>query len=98
MGGSFEQICNALKNEIASKTGMICDGVKPSCTLKMASGVSSAFQSAMMAMEGICVSPNDGIIEEDVDRCIENLAIIGRDSKNEMDNQMLNIMSEKIYN
>lgn len=98
MGGTYEQICYALKNDIASKTGMICDGVKPSCTLKMSSGVSSAFQSAMMAMENNCVSSYDGIIEDDVDRCIENLSIIGRDSKNEMDNQVLNIMSEKIYN
>lgn len=97
MGGSYEQICFALKNQIASKTGMICDGVKPSCTLKMSSAASSAFQSAMMAMENICVSEHDGIIVADVDRCIENLAIIGRDSKNEIDNQMLNIMSEKIY-
>lgn len=97
LGGSFEQVCHALKNDIASKTGMICDGVKPSCTLKMSMGVSSAFQSAMMAMEGICVSVNDGIIVDDPDRCIENLAIIGRDSKNEIDSQVLNIMSEKIY-
>lgn len=98
LGGSLEQIGYALKNEMAGKTGMICDGVKPSCTLKMSSAVSSSFQSAMMAMENICVSPYDGIIVEDVDRCIENFAIIGRDSKNEMDNQMLNIMSDKIYN
>lgn len=97
LGGTYEQICYALKNEMAGKTGMICDGVKPSCTLKMSSAVSSSFQSAMMAMENICVSPNDGIIVEDVDQCIENLAIIGRDSKNEIDNQMLNIMSDKIY-
>lgn len=95
MGGDFEQIAAAVKNQIAGTTGMICDGCKPSCVLKMSSAVSSAFQSAMMAKANICVASTDGIIEDDVDRSLDNLASIGRDASLEMDNVLLNIMSDK---
>lgn len=95
MGGDYEQITYAVKNQIAGTTGMICDGCKPSCVLKLASAVSSAFQSAMMAMENICVASTDGIIEDDVDQSLENLAMIGRDAMLEMDNVVLNIMTDK---
>lgn len=95
MSANYEQVCMAVKNQIASKTGMICDGAKPSCTLKMSSAASSAFQSAMMAMEGICVPETDGIIEKDIDKSIDNMASIGRDFKHEMDSLVLAIMTEK---
>lgn len=95
MGGTFEQVCYAVKNQIASLTGMVCDGAKPSCSLKLSSAVSSAFQAAMMAMENICVASTDGIIEDDVDRSIDNLANIGRDAMHEVDNVILQIMVEK---
>jgi L-cysteine desulfidase len=74
---------------------MICDGAKPSCSLKLSSGVSQAFQSAMMAMEGRCVSANDGIIDEDVDRTIVNLAEIGRNGMQAVDRMILQIMLSK---
>jgi L-cysteine desulfidase len=74
---------------------MICDGAKPSCSLKLSSGVSQAFQSAMMAMEGRCVSSNDGIIDEDVDRTIVNLAEIGRNGMQVVDRMILQIMLNK---
>lgn len=95
MSGEFEKVCYAVKNQIASKTGMICDGAKPSCTLKMSSAASSAFQSAMMAMENIVVPETDGIIERNIDKSIDNMASIGRDFKHEMDSLVLTIMTEK---
>ena len=70
MGGAYEQVAAAVKNMIANLTGMICDGAKPSCSMKLTSGVSTAVLSAMMAMDGHCVTPVEGIIEEDVDKCI----------------------------
>lgn len=95
MGGEYKQITYAVKNQIAGATGMICDGCKPSCVLKLSSAVSSSFQSAMMAVENICVASTDGIIEDDVDKSIENLASIGRDAMLEVDNVVLNIMADK---
>ena len=95
MGGAYEQAAAAVKNMIANLTGMICDGAKPSCAMKLTSGVSTAVLSAMMAMDGRCVSPVEGIIEEDVDRCIHNLTAIGRDGMNETDSLVLHIMTHK---
>jgi len=79
-GGDYARICSAVKNMIANITGMICDGAKPSCSLKISSGVSTASLSALLAMEGKNVSSAEGIIDEDVDRSIHNLTSIGADA------------------
>ncbi len=49
----------------------------------------------MMAMDGHCVTPFEGIIDHDVDRCIRNLTRIGRDGMNETDRMVLDIMTDK---
>ncbi|MBQ5727095.1 MAG: serine dehydratase subunit alpha family protein [Alistipes sp.] len=95
MGGGYEEIAMAIKNMIANLTGMICDGAKPSCALKLASGVSTAILSAMLAMEHRCVSKLEGIIDDDVDKSIRNLTTIGRDGMNETDAYILSIMTNK---
>lgn len=95
MGGGYEEIVSAVKNMIANLTGMICDGAKPSCSMKLMSGVSTAFLSAMMAMESHCVTSVEGIIDEDVDQSIRNLTLIGRDGMNETDRMVLDIMTHK---
>ena len=95
MGGGYEEVAFAVKNMIANLTGMICDGAKPSCALKLASGVSTAVLSAMLAMDHRCVSSVEGIIDDDVDRSIHNLTRIGRDGMNETDRLILNIMTHK---
>lgn len=95
MGGGFPEICAAVKNMIANLTGMICDGAKPSCSLKISSGVSTALMSAMLAMNGKCVSEAEGIICDDVDRSIHNLTSIGREAMKETDKLVLNIMTCK---
>lgn len=95
MGGTLENVGYAVKNQIAALTGMVCDGAKPSCSLKLSSAVSSAFQAALLAMDNICVSSTDGIIDKDVDKSIRNLADIGRDAMHEVDNIILKIMVNK---
>lgn len=95
MGGGFAQVCAAVKNMVANLTGMICDGAKPSCALKISSGVSTAMMSAMLAMNGKCVTSAEGIISDDVDRTIHNLTSIGRDAMNETDKLVLQIMTTK---
>jgi len=95
MGGTYLQITYAVKNMIANLTGMICDGAKPSCALKLASGVSTAVLSAMLAIQGECVSSVEGIIDDDVDRSIHNLTKIGKDAMNETDRCVLDIMTSK---
>ncbi len=95
MGGSFDRICYAVKNMIANLTGMICDGAKPSCALKIASGVSTALLSAVLAMEGRHVTSAEGIIDDDVDRSIRNLTVIGADAMCATDQMVLDIMTGK---
>lgn len=95
MGGGYEQVAFAVKNMIANLTGMICDGAKPSCALKVTTGVSTAVLSAIMAMEGKCVTSVEGIIDEDVDQSIRNLTRIGSQGMNETDRLVLDIMTSK---
>ena len=95
MGGGYEEITRAVKNMIANLTGMICDGAKPSCAMKCASGVSTAVVSALMAMHSRCVKSVEGIIDDDVDRSIRNLTDIGRDAMTHTDAMILRIMTNK---
>ena len=95
MGGDYCRICSSVKNMIANITGMICDGAKPSCALKISSGVSTALLSALLSMEGKCVSSVEGIIDDDVDRSIRNLTSIGAEAMNRTDEMVLDIMTHK---
>jgi L-cysteine desulfidase len=95
MGGDYSHVAATVKNMVANLTGMICDGAKPSCALKLTSGVSTAVISAMVAMEGESASSLEGIIDEDVDRTIRNLTTIGREGMTQTDRLILNIMTSK---
>ena len=95
MGGGYRQVCDAVKNMVANLTGMICDGAKPSCSMKISSSVSTAMMSAMLAMQGSAVTSAEGIISDDVDATIHNLTSIGRDSMQATDKLVLKIMTCK---
>ena len=95
MGGDYEQVAHSVKNMIANLTGMICDGAKPSCALKLTTGVGTAVMSAMLAIQHKFVTPAEGIIEDDVDRSIHNLTSIGSKGMDETDRFVLNIMTHK---
>ena len=95
MGGDYEHVCWSVKNMVANLTGMVCDGAKPSCSLKIASGVSTAVMSALLSMEGKCVSSAEGIVDDCVDKTIHNLTSIGADGMGITDELVLNIMTSK---
>lgn len=95
MGGGYDRICAAVKNMIANLTGMICDGAKPSCSLKITSGVSTALLSALLAMEGKCVTSVEGIVDDSVDKSIHNLTAIGADGMGITDEMVLQMMTCK---
>ena len=90
--GSYEQVCAAIKNMIGNITGMVCDGAKVGCAMKVASGVASSVQSAVLALDGICISSNDGIIEDDIEKTVQNLGRIGSVGMQNTDNMILDIM------
>lgn len=93
MGGNRDQSGYAIKNMIGNVTGMICDGAKPSCSLKASTGISSALISALLAMEQEVVTGLEGIVADDVDACISNLAEIGRDGMMQTDRKILEVMT-----
>ncbi len=95
MGGNYQQITYATKNMIANITGMICDGAKPGCALKIASGVSTATLSALMAMGNEVVTAQEGIIDNDVDVTVQNLARVALEGMPETDKVVLDIMINK---
>ena len=95
MGGDYQRVCYAVKNMIANLTGMICDGAKPSCSLKITSGVSTAVLSALLAIEGKCVSSAEGIVDDCVDKSIHNLTSIGAKAMCNTDDMVLHIMTSK---
>lgn len=95
MGGSYEQVSFSVKNMIANLAGMVCDGAKPSCALKVTSGVSTAVLSAMLAIQNKHVTSVEGLIEEDVDRSIHNMTRVGAEGMNETDRMVLDIMTHK---
>ena len=95
MGGDYDKICHSVKNMIANLAGMLCDGAKPGCSLKISSGVSTALLSAVLSMEGRFVTAAEGIVDDDVDKSIRNLTSIGANAMNFTDEMVLNIMVNK---
>lgn len=91
-GGGYNQVCYAIKNMVGNITGMVCDGAKVGCALKVASGVSSSVQAAILALDNICISSNDGIIDDDIEKTICNLGIIGSKGMQSTDSMILDIM------
>lgn len=94
-GGDYGQVCACIKNMVGNITGMVCDGAKAGCAMKVASGVSSAIQSAVLAMEGHCISEYEGIIEKDIEKTIRNLGRIGSVGMENTDHMILDIMIGK---
>ena len=94
-GGSFDQMCYAVKNTINTIAGMVCDGAKPSCALKMSTGLYSAFVSAELAYHNRVVDATDGLSESDVDCSIHNLGRLGHEGMDQVDDTVLYIMTHK---
>jgi L-cysteine desulfidase len=95
LGGNRTQTGYAIKNMVGNITGMLCDGAKPSCSLKVSSGVSTAMLSALLAMEGSVVTSNEGVVDDDIDRTVDNLTNIGKEGMSATDKLVLDIMTSK---
>lgn len=94
-GGGYNEVCSAIKNMCGNISGMICDGAKVGCALKVATGVECSMQSAILALNGVCISSNDGIIEDDVEKTVANLGHIGSIGMQTTDRMILDIMVNK---
>ncbi|MFA8433319.1 MAG: serine dehydratase subunit alpha family protein [Marinifilaceae bacterium] len=91
MGGEEKELEYTIKNMAGNITGMICDGAKLGCALKVSSGVTAAVQAALLALDGIQTG-NDGIVEEDIEKTIRNIGVIGCEGMLETDRVILKTM------
>jgi len=76
LGGGYHEICCAIQNMVGNVTGMVCDGAKADCALKISTCVNAACQAAAMGTRGVRVQSTDGIVEENVERTLDNFAIL----------------------
>lgn len=98
LGGGYDEICSTVHNMIGNVTGMLCDGAKADCALKISSCTNAAFQAAFMAMRGVRVQSTDGIVEQDVEKTIDNFALLGNEGSGPMDAAILQMMLNKSNN
>lgn len=91
-GGDCAALCAAIKNMVGDLAGMVCDGAKAGCAFKVASGVESAVRAAVLALDGRCISDNDGIVEKDIEKTVRNLASLGSKGMQQADDLILDIM------
>ena len=94
-GGTDEQIGHAIRNMSGTVTGMICDGGKVGCAMKVSMGSMAALVSAITAVNGAALRVSDGICAETPEDCIKNMARIGVKGMTDTDREILDIMLEK---
>lgn len=92
MGGDLQEIASAINNLIGDLAGVICDGAKESCALKVGTAAGTAVQAALLATRGISVRPNCGLIGERVEETVEGLGLLSREGMREADPVLLRIM------
>ena len=95
MEGDKGAVKSSIQNMIGNIAGIFCDGAKAGCALKVSTCTNAAVQSALLAINGICIRATDGIIDEDVEKTIENLCTLGNKGTVETDKLILNIMLNK---
>lgn len=98
LGGNLDQIKYSVQNMIGNLTGIVCDGAKPNCAMKVATGVSAAVISSLAAIDNVSCTSQEGIVDDDVDKSIRNLGKIAAYGMVELDKMMLDIMVEKKSN
>jgi L-cysteine desulfidase len=95
LGGDLEQIAGGIKNIIGDLAGVICDGAKASCAMKLATAAGTAVQAGLLSIHGIFVQPTDGIVGLTPEETMENVGTLSVEGMIEADRAILGIMIEK---
>ena len=96
LGGKDKEIEGAILNMLANLTGMVCDGAKGSCAIKLSTSASEAVISAYLALNDIIVPNNTGIIGNTVEDTINNLGMLCKDGFYKADDVMLSIACKEV--
>ena len=97
MGGTKHHIAGAIKNLAEDLAGVICDGAKGGCALKLATAAGTAVQAALFSLQGVNVSFTDGIIGRSPEDTMKNIGTLTTQGMIETDRTILNIMLEKQF-
>lgn len=92
MGGGAKEASAAMNHMAANLTGMICDGGSLGCALKASTGVYTAILSATLAMEGVAMPDNFGILGSSGEQTAKNLGVISEKGMSPMDETIISIM------
>jgi L-cysteine desulfidase len=95
MGGDLHHIAGAIKLLIEDLAGVICDGAKAGCALKLATAAGTAVQAALFSLHGMRVSATNGIIAESPEQTMRNVGQLSTEGMVETDRTILAIMIEK---
>ena len=95
LDGDLAVMERTIRNMVGNVAGMICDGAKSSCALKVATAVGAGIQAVMLALDGSVVPGNEGITDDDIEVCIANLGRLGSTGMKEADKVILDIMLKK---
>ena len=90
----YETMAAAINIMVANLTGMICDGAKVSCSIKLATAASTAVQAALLAHAGLVVPAADGIIGNTAEETIKNLGSVSNPGMVETDRVILDVMTQ----
>jgi L-cysteine desulfidase len=97
LGGNLAHIAGAIKNIIEDLAGVICDGAKAGCSLKLATAAGTAVQSALFALQGINVMDTDGIVGASPEQTMQNIGLLSTEGMIETDRTILKIMLAKRF-
>lgn len=95
LGGTDKQIYGAIKNMVASLSGMVCDGAKGGCSFKLSTAASEAIVQSKLALANVFVSDLDGIVGQEVESTIRNLGKFCTQGMKLADNNIIEIMLRK---
>lgn len=97
MSGNISHIAGAIKNVAEDLAGVICDGAKNGCALKLATAAGTAVQAALFSLQGVTVQSTDGIIDQSPEQTMQNLGTLSTQGMIETDRTILKIMLEKQF-
>ena len=94
MSGDIKKVEGAMEHIVASLSGMICDGAKSGCAVKLASAASAAVQSAIIANQNCFVPSKNGIVGSSVEESIQNLGRVSDKGMTVTDEVIINVMDD----